>query len=429
MPYDRSPFAMIDLIDYLYVHLTNTHNINLDQAKHRGRFIKAISQVQINGIPIDYYRYAKLPSKQQVVNHYSKEYDVFTGTSICPKLLARYCDEQHIELGVDLFSKEHISCKELKQLTSSTPELKEIYHISCLLQGNDKRLLHTDPGTFRNTAYLNPFGTTTGRNNPKLSEFIYGQPKWIRSLIKPEKNTSLAYIDWNQQEFGIAAALSNDAKMIDAYLSGDPYLQFAIRSGSLPSDATKETHPEGRNRYKQAVLAIQYGIGPKSLSSLLNSSESEAERIISQFYACYKSYANWCFHQINQALFCGEIHTPFGWNRRICRDTSENSIKNYPVQAYGAELMREATCLLIESGIKVCSTIHDAFLIESTTDQIEVDVNKAQQHMVRASTLVLDGFELSSEAQIVSYPYRFSDNETESIWDMASSIIRGLRNE
>jgi hypothetical protein len=37
----------------------------------------------------------------------------------------------------------------------------------------------------------------------------------------------LKILDWKQQEFGIAAALSNDHNMIDDYNSGDAYLGFA----------------------------------------------------------------------------------------------------------------------------------------------------------------------------------------------------------
>jgi hypothetical protein len=37
----------------------------------------------------------------------------------------------------------------------------------------------------------------------------------------------LAYIDYQQQEFGIAAALSGDQLMLAAYLSSGPYLTFA----------------------------------------------------------------------------------------------------------------------------------------------------------------------------------------------------------
>jgi len=61
-------------------------------------------------------------------------------------------------------------------------------------------------------------------------------------LIKPPPGHGVAYIDWQQQEFGIAAALSGDPLMMDAYRSGDPYLAFAKQAGATPADATKATH-------------------------------------------------------------------------------------------------------------------------------------------------------------------------------------------
>jgi DNA polymerase I len=51
----------------------------------------------------------------------------------------------------------------------------------------------------------------------------------------------VAYIDWSQQEFGIAAALSGDIAMQAAYGSGDPYLDFAKQAGAVPRHATKTT--------------------------------------------------------------------------------------------------------------------------------------------------------------------------------------------
>ena len=60
----------------------------------------------------------------------------------------------------------------------------------------------------RNRCLLSAFRARTGRNQPSNSQFIFGQPTWLRCLIKPPKGIGLAYIDWSQQEFGIAAALS-----------------------------------------------------------------------------------------------------------------------------------------------------------------------------------------------------------------------------
>ena len=81
---------------------------------------------------------------------------------------------------------------------------------------------------------------------------------------------ALAYIDWKQQEFGIAAALSGDPAMYRGYCSGDPYLEFAKQAGLVPENATKQTHPDQRRLCKAAVLAVQYGMGAESLATSIN---------------------------------------------------------------------------------------------------------------------------------------------------------------
>ena len=83
------------------------------------------------------------------------------------------------------------------------------------------------------------FSSKTGRNQPSNSKFVFGLSAWLRGLIKPSPGYGLAYIDWSQQEFGIAAALSGDHRMQEAYLSGDPYLTFAKQAGAAQADATK----------------------------------------------------------------------------------------------------------------------------------------------------------------------------------------------
>ncbi len=91
----------------------------------------------------------------------------------------------------------------------------------------------------RNRCLLSPFASRTGRNQPSNSKYIFGPSNWLRSLIKPTAGNSIAYLDWSQQEFGIAAAFSHDANMLEAYRSGDPYLAFAKQAGAVPDHATK----------------------------------------------------------------------------------------------------------------------------------------------------------------------------------------------
>src|SRR5947209_8445319 len=97
---------------------------------------------------------------------------------------------------------------------------------------------------------LSPFSSRTGRNQPSNTRFIFGPSVWFRGLIKPTPGTGLAYIDWSGQEYGIAAALAGDERMMADYQSDDPYLTFAKRLGLAPADATKKTHPAEREAFK-----------------------------------------------------------------------------------------------------------------------------------------------------------------------------------
>ena len=54
--------------------------------------------------------------------------------------------------------------------------------------------------------------------------YIFNLASHLRSLIKPAPGYAVAYLDYEQQEFGIAAFLSSDTNMMNAYRSGDAYL-------------------------------------------------------------------------------------------------------------------------------------------------------------------------------------------------------------
>src|SRR5262249_6482488 len=92
----------------------------------------------------------------------------------------------------------------------------------------------------RNRVMLSAFQSRTGRNQPSNSKYIFGPAVWLRGLIQPGPGQAVAYIDWEQQEFGIAAALSGDPAMREAYLSGDPYLAFAKQAGAVPPGRHQE---------------------------------------------------------------------------------------------------------------------------------------------------------------------------------------------
>src|SRR5262249_41994240 len=87
----------------------------------------------------------------------------------------------------------------LRELGSALSEMR----LSDLAVGRDGR----------NRTMLSAFQARTGRNQPSNAKFIFGPSVWLRGLIKPPPGHGVAYLDWAQQEFGIAAALSGDRLM------------------------------------------------------------------------------------------------------------------------------------------------------------------------------------------------------------------------
>jgi hypothetical protein len=56
--------------------------------------------------------------------------------------------------------------------------------------------------------------------------------------------------------------------------------------------------------------------------------------------------------------------TVFGWPVRVGDRSNPRFLRNFPMQANGAEMLRVACCLGTERrGIEICAPIHDAVLI------------------------------------------------------------------
>ena len=274
----------------------------------------------------------------------------------------------------------------------------------------------------RNRCLLSAFRSLTGRNQPSNAKFIFGPSCWVRSLIQPQPGRALAYVDWSQQEFGIAAALSGDAAMMEAYRSGDPYLTFAKQAGAVPSDATKQSHAAEREQFKVCALAVQYGMGSQSLAESLGQPESYARELLRLHRETYATFWAWSESAVNCAMLRGRLWTVFGWEVRVGARANPRSLANFPMQANGAEMLRLAACLAVESGVSVCALIHDAMLVEASEHQIEATVGTTQDAMQEASEIVLSGFPLRSDATVIKYPDRYTDPRGQRLWNTIQDL-------
>ena len=307
-----------------------------------------------------------------------------------------------------------------KEMVVSYPQLQELKDLRYIL--GQLRLSEIPVGSDgKNRCLLSPFASKTGRNQPSISKFIFGPAVWLRSLIKPEKGKALAYIDYSQQEFCIAAALSKDPEMKAAYESGDPYLVFAKQAGRQVSlNATKSTHKAERDLFKACVLGVQYGMGPDSLALRIGESTPYAKELLRHHKRVYQKYWAWCNHVLDATLLFRRITTCFGWQMHIFGGEKKEgrTIKNFPCQATGAEILRVASILLVENNIKLIAPIHDAILIEYDEEKAAENILQAQKLVTKASSIVLGpGNSIKTEANVIKYPHRYSDPRGVETWN------------
>jgi DNA polymerase I-like protein with 3'-5' exonuclease and polymerase domains len=275
----------------------------------------------------------------------------------------------------------------------------------------------------RNRTILSAFRARTARNQPSNTKFIFGPSVWLRGLIKPPPGHAVAYVDWAQQEFGIAAALSGDAAMQAAYRSGDPYLAFGKQAGALPPDATKATHGAQRELFKQCVLAVQYGMEAKSLALRIGQPPIVARDLLRAHRETYRSFWRWSDAALDTAMLHGSLCTVFGWHIRIGENTNPRSLRNFPMQANGAEMLRLACCLATERGVQVCAPIHDAALICAPFDRLEAGIAQMRAAMAEASRIVLNGFELGTDVSVTRWPDRYMDGRGRVMWDRVLRLL------
>jgi DNA polymerase I len=394
----------------------------------RGRYVAAAAMIEHAGIPVDLEALQTLKSywgdiQKTLIGRIDQSFGVYDGTTFKSDLFEKYLFSQGIPWPRLDSGRLDLSTQAFRDMSLSYPQISPLRELRVSLSQMKLNALAVGPDG-RNRFMISPFGSKTGRNTPSNTKFIFGPATWLRSLIKPSESFGIAYIDWSQQELGIAAALSGDEAMKQAYDWGDPYMAFAIQAGAAPAGATKESHKTVRNLFKSCALAVQYGMGAPSLSLKIDRSESEARELLRLHHQTYSTFWRWSESVVDHAVLRGKLWTVFGWEIHMNGNgLRESSIRNFPMQSNGAEMLRLACILATKARVRVIAPVHDAILIEYPLDQAAYHIEAAQNAMARASRIVLNGFELRTDVQEFRYPERFFDERGRAMWELVWGII------
>jgi DNA polymerase-1 len=401
--------------------------IDLPRALLRGRYMAAAAAMEHTGVPIDVATLQQLRERwadiqDDLIATIDADYGVFEGRSFRAQKWADYLiannvpwarlESGRLDLSDDAFreaAKAYPKVAPMRELRSALSELR----LNDLAVGTDGR----------NRTILSAFRSRTGRNQPSNTRFIFGPSVWLRGLIQPPPGYGVAYVDWSQQEFGIAAALSGDTAMQAAYASGDPYLTFAKQAGAVPADATKETHKAERDLFKTCALGVQYGMEAPSLALRIGRPPIVARDLLRAHGETYRRFWRWSDAAVDRAMLHGSLATVFCWHIHAGENVNPRSIRNFPMQANGADMLRLAACLATERGIEVCAPVHDAFLICAPLERLDEDVARMRAAMAEASRVVLNGFELHTDAELIQHPDRYKDPRGAVMWDRVTRLV------
>src|SRR5262249_16759221 len=148
----------------------------------------------------------------------------------------------------------------------------------------------------------------------------------------------------------------------------------------------------------------------------------EAHQMLNEHRELFAQYWQWSDDWVQTALQTGVMQTAFGW---CCRngivEFNERSIRNWPVQATGADILRIACILAARRGIRLLAPVHGGVVIEAPIDRVGADVALMREIMRRASRIVLNADsagsqELRTDCTIIRHPDNYSDKRGTKIW-------------
>ena len=276
----------------------------------------------------------------------------------------------------------------------------------------------------RNRPSLFPFGTATGRNAHAKSP--YNAHAGMRSFMVFPPDMIGCYLDWRTQEVGIAAALSGDTALMEAYRAGDIYHALALVLGFTDDPDPvhwKKTNPTMRNRMKVLQLAISYGMGVPSLARGLDRHPLIASEIIERHKRSYPRFWQWRANMVQTAMLKRRIESVYGWPLHISTSPNQRTLYNFPMQSGGAEMLRLATIRLCEAGIVPIMLIHDGILLEEESREC---IEHAKEIMRSTGRDVCDSLTIDVEVdQMLENGARYHDKRpmAQQMWQ---TVMRAL---
>lgn len=258
--------------------------------------------------------------------------------------------------------------------------------------------------------------TATGRlssSNPNLQNIpvVQDKNKNIRSAFVASAKKLFLSLDYSQIELRLAAHLSQDKKMLEAFLNKqDIHSTSAAAINQIPIEELK---PEMRQAAKAVNFGILYGQGPHGLSQSAKISYAEAKDFISRYLEVYPGIKKMMDDFIKLAKKNSYTKTILGRIRPLpeinsniiqLQKMSERMAINTPIQGSAADMIKKAMLEIDEyikdsDEIKLILQVHDELIFEIDEDKVDKYKENLERIMIEAMPLSIPILVKSSVAK------------------------------
>ena len=263
--------------------------------------------------------------------------------------------------------------------------------------------------TRRIHADYHQLGADTGRlscSNPPLQQIPRSVE--VRQCFIPEPNCKFVIADYSQIELRVAARISGDERMIQAYREGKDL--HKLTASLMTETPLEEVTDEDRQRAKAINFGLLFAMGAKGLQDYaknaygVNMSSEEASEFKEKFFQSYPGFAKW--FQGNKNNKTRELRTLSG-RRRLCNGRQAASLPqalNAPIQGSAADTAKTAFGRLPNAlqgtQAKVVGFIHDEFIVETPEENAEAVLSIVVKTMEEAGQRYLKDVPVVVEAVI-----------------------------
>ncbi|XMB85874.1 DNA polymerase [Mycoplasmatota bacterium WC44] len=235
----------------------------------------------------------------------------------------------------------------------------------------------------------NAIGAVTGRmscSKPNIQQI----PSSLKRFFIADEGYKIISIDYSQVELRIAAYMSSDEAMINAFEKGEDLHLLTAKVIFSKDKISKEE----RGAAKEINFGLLYGMTPKGLSVRLSNvlkekvSVRKCERFIEKYFRHYKKLKRWLDKQKRKSEICTTLGKKFKAQR-----LSTMQRANYPIQGTGAEVMKTALILLdqlLPNDVKILAVVHDEVVIQAPEPSADAVKTLAENCMDRGFKSVVN---------------------------------------